>query len=121
MPNAVELVYEQNINVQNNMVSIKPKRGLKAVNIPTNSYITPETENIPVSIGEHAYHQYDSVVWLEDYSYAFEDNVASGTSNVIGNARSVSGVGATPMSEGIVATQDGKAYNPAYSYEYYWQ
>lgn len=160
MPNAVELVYEQNINVQNNMVSIKPKRGLKAVNIPTNqntmelytinyfeciedyeekswsqeivfnqsatelsgnSYITPETENIPVSIGEHAYHQYDSVVWLEDYSYAFEDNVASGTSNVIGNARSVSGVGATPMSEGIVATQDGKAYNPAYSYDYYWQ
>lgn len=157
--NAIEIAYGTD-NINNGTVSIVPKEGLKAVNIPTentlmdgyaikyfeciedymekswtqrirfsqsaielsgNSYITPETENIPVSVGEHAYHQYDSVVWLEDYSYAFEDNVSSGTSNVIGNSRSVSGVGVTPMSEGIVATQDGKAYNPAYSYEYYWK
>lgn len=147
-------------NPTSSLVTIIPKQGLKAVNIPSdlfsveiydttyfevienyiekswtqtiifdpsveelngNSYITPVTEEIQPILGTHMCHQYDSYAWLEDYSYAFEDNIVAGTSNVIGNSRSVSGVGVSPISEGIAATQDGKAYNPEYSYTYMWQ
>lgn len=147
-------------NPTSGLVTIIPKQGLKAVNIPSdlfsveiydttyfevienyiekswtqtiifdqsveelngNSYITPVTEEMQPILGTHMCHQYDSYAWLEDYSYAFEDNIVAGISNVIGNSRSVSGVGVSPISEGIAATQDGKAYNPAYSYNYMWQ
>ncbi len=163
-PNAIQVDFQSGtgevIDPENVTVEIIPKRGMKAVNIPSdlfaveiydptyfevmedyiekswtqeirfdtniekldgNSYITPVTEEIQPTLGTHICHQYDSYAWLEDFSYAFEDNIIAGTSNVIGNSRSVSGVGVSPISEGIAATQDGKAYNPAYSYDYMWQ
>ena len=160
--NAVEITFGAGevIDLTGSLVTIIPKQGLKAVNIPSdlfsveiynttyfeviedyiekswtqtivfdpsveelsgNSYITPVTEGIQPVLDTHICHQFDSYAWLEDYSYAFEDNIVAGTSNVIGNSRSVSGVGVSPISEGIAATQDGKAYNPAYSYNYMWQ
>jgi hypothetical protein len=88
--------------------------------ISTEEETTPEIQNITPVIGEHVSNQFDSYVWLEDYSYAFEDNVSSNIGSLINNATSVSGVGKTPNDLDILATQDGRAYNPEYAYNYIW-
>lgn len=83
-------------------------------------YTNPTLENMSPSLDSHATHQYESYAWLEDQYYAFDDMSSSGS---FGNASSINVVGATPNDEDyrIVATKDGKAYNPNFSYNYIWQ
>lgn len=83
-------------------------------------YTDPNLEGVSPSLDSHIVHQYNSYAWLEDQFYAFDDMSSSSS---FSNASSINTVGATPNDEDyrIIATKDGKAYNPVFSYEYVWQ
>ena len=108
--NYIKMSWTQNIIFDQSVISIS-----------TTEETTPEEQNIAPIIGNHVSNQYNSYVWLEDYSYIFEDDSSSSINNIVNNITSINGISKSPDDVGVVATQDAKAYNPEYSYNYEWR